>query len=141
MSERRRADRLEQIVERLLAGRRPRVRPNDVEDKEAILAAARLAAARESYPRMSSRFRRRLAAQLLDRPRTGLTRRSALVAGVAFRGCSREAGPRRARAPPPSTRDQDAGTTLARSPISPKARPSEPKPVPSRLTSSAAGIR
>ena len=84
MSERRRADRLDAIVQRLLKGKRAAVRPQDADDRDALLAAARLAAARESYPRMSSRFRRRLAAQLSKPSSERLTRRSALVAGVAL---------------------------------------------------------
>jgi nitrite reductase/ring-hydroxylating ferredoxin subunit len=76
-------DRIEQIVDDLLHGRRLRLKAGDAEEKEAIIAAARLAAARSGPQRMSPVFRRRLA-QILDaaprEPR--LTRRAALVAGL-----------------------------------------------------------
>jgi nitrite reductase/ring-hydroxylating ferredoxin subunit len=76
-------NRIEQIVDDLLHGRRLRLRAGDAEEKEAIIAAARLAAARQGPQRMSPVFRRRLA-QILDsvprEPR--LTRRAALVAGL-----------------------------------------------------------
>jgi len=76
-------NRIEQIVDDLLHGRRLRLRAGDAEEKEAIIAAARLAAARSGPQRMSPVFRRRLA-QILDaaprEPR--LTRRAALVAGL-----------------------------------------------------------
>jgi nitrite reductase/ring-hydroxylating ferredoxin subunit len=75
--------RIEQIVDDLLHGRRLRLRAGDAEEKEAIITAARLAAARSGPQRMSPAFRRRLA-QILDsvprEPR--LTRRAALVAGL-----------------------------------------------------------
>ncbi|HEX6548516.1 MAG TPA: Rieske 2Fe-2S domain-containing protein [Candidatus Dormibacteraeota bacterium] len=81
--------RLEQIVRELLAGRRLRLRPKDASEREAIMAAARLAAAREPYARMSPAFRRRLAARLAaesarpDGAASGsITRRRALWAGV-----------------------------------------------------------
>ena len=74
---------MEQIVDDLLHGRRLRLKAGDAEEKEAIIAAARLAAARSGPQRMSPVFRRRLA-QILDaapsEPR--LTRRAALVAGL-----------------------------------------------------------
>jgi nitrite reductase/ring-hydroxylating ferredoxin subunit len=76
-------NRIEQIVDDLLHGRRLRLKAGDAEEKEAIIAAARLAAARSGPQRMSPVFRRRLA-QILDaaprEPR--LTRRAALVAGL-----------------------------------------------------------
>jgi nitrite reductase/ring-hydroxylating ferredoxin subunit len=75
--------RIERIVDDLLHGRRLRLRAGDAGEKEAIIAAARLAAARSGPQRMSPTFRRRLA-QILDsapsEPR--LTRRAALVAGL-----------------------------------------------------------
>jgi len=75
--------RLERLVGRLLRGRRLKVGSADAADRGAILAAARLAAARERYPRLSPAFRRRLSASLRGRPDGGLTRRTALVAGAA----------------------------------------------------------
>lgn len=76
-------NRIEQIVDDLLHGRRLRLKAGDAEEKEAIIAAARLAAARQGPQRMSPVFRRRLS-QIIDsvprEPR--LTRRAALVAGL-----------------------------------------------------------
>ena len=75
--------RIERIVDDLLRGRRLRLRAGDAEEKEAIIAAARLAAARSGPQRMSPAFRRRLAQILDSSPREPrLTRRSALVAGL-----------------------------------------------------------
>jgi cytochrome b6-f complex iron-sulfur subunit len=77
-------ERLERIVRDLLAGRRLPLRGEDASERDAIMAAARLAAAREPYPRMAPAFRHRLAARLErgDAGQAGLTRRRALVAGV-----------------------------------------------------------
>ncbi len=76
-------NRIERIVDDLLHGRRLRLRAGDAEEKEAIIAAARLAAARSGPQRMSPAFRRRLAQILDGSPREPrLTRRSALVAGL-----------------------------------------------------------
>jgi nitrite reductase/ring-hydroxylating ferredoxin subunit len=76
-------NRVERIVDDLLHGRRLRLRAGDAEEKEAITAAARFAAARQGPQRMSPAFRRRLAEILESTPReTWLTRRAALVAGL-----------------------------------------------------------
>lgn len=76
-------NRIERIVDDLLHGRRLRLRGGDAEEKEAIIAAARLAAARQGPQRMSPAFRRRLAEILDSVPREPrLTRRAALVAGL-----------------------------------------------------------
>jgi nitrite reductase/ring-hydroxylating ferredoxin subunit len=76
-------NRIERIVDDLLHGRRLRLRAVDAEEKEAIIAAARLAAARSGPQRMSPAFRRRLAQILDSAPREPrLTRRAALVAGL-----------------------------------------------------------
>ncbi len=76
-------NRIERIVDDLLHGRRLRLRAGDAEEKEAIIAAARLAAARSGPQRMSPAFRRRLAQILDSAPREArLTRRAALVAGL-----------------------------------------------------------
>jgi nitrite reductase/ring-hydroxylating ferredoxin subunit len=78
-------DRLEQIVSRLLRGKRLGLRAEDAEEREAIIAAARLAAARQGAQRMSPGFRRRLAGALAFAPQdVWLTRRSALVAGLGL---------------------------------------------------------
>src|SRR5260370_32256087 len=75
-------NRIERIVDDLLHGRRLRLRAGDAEEKQAIIAAARLAAARSGPQRMSPAFRRRLARILDSSPREPrLTRRAALVAG------------------------------------------------------------
>jgi nitrite reductase/ring-hydroxylating ferredoxin subunit len=76
-------NRIERIVDDLLHGRRLRLGAGDAEEKEAIIAAARLAAARSGPQRMSPVFRRRLAQILDSAPREPrLTRRGALVAGL-----------------------------------------------------------
>ena len=76
-------NRVERIVDDLLHGRRLRLRAGDAEEKEAITAAARFAAARQGPQRMSPAFRRRLAHVLESTPQeTWLTRRAALVAGL-----------------------------------------------------------
>jgi len=76
-------NRIERIVDDLLHGRRLRLRAGDAEEKQAIIAAARLAAARSGPQRMSPAFRRRLAQILDSTPREPrLTRRAALVAGL-----------------------------------------------------------
>jgi nitrite reductase/ring-hydroxylating ferredoxin subunit len=76
-------NRIERIVDDLLHGRRLRLRAGDAEEKEAITAAARFAAARQGPQRMSPAFRRRLADLLESTPKEGwLTRRAALVAGL-----------------------------------------------------------
>jgi len=83
-NEQERSGRVERITRDLLAGRRPKIGPADAPDRDAIMAAAALAGAREPYPRMSSAFRRRLAATLDPAREPGLlSRRSALVAGLA----------------------------------------------------------
>jgi len=83
-NEQKRSRRVEQITRDLLAGKRPRIGPADAADRDAIMTVAALAGAREPYPRMSSAFRRRLAATLAPPREPGLlSRRSALVAGLA----------------------------------------------------------
>jgi nitrite reductase/ring-hydroxylating ferredoxin subunit len=78
-------NRVEQIVSDLLRGRRLRLRGGDAEEKEAITAAARLAAARQGPQRMDPAFRRRLARALESAPNNAwLTRRAALVAGLGL---------------------------------------------------------
>jgi nitrite reductase/ring-hydroxylating ferredoxin subunit len=77
-----RENRVERIVSALLRGGRLKLRGGDAEEKEAIIAAARLAAARQGPQRMNPAFRQRLARELEAAPRDGwLTRRAALVAG------------------------------------------------------------
>lgn len=77
------ADRLERIVRHLLRGRRLRLGPADSAEQATIMAAARLAAAREGYPRLRPAFRRRLAAQLAEPVHSRwISRRAALVAGL-----------------------------------------------------------
>ena len=78
--------RIDRLVEGLLRGKRLQARVGDAAERDAIIVAAELAAAREGYPRMSPAFRRKLT----DTIRSGdgaalLTRRTALgaVAGLA----------------------------------------------------------
>jgi Rieske Fe-S protein len=76
-------DRVDRIVNDLLRGRRLRLRGGDAEEKEAITAAAQLAAAHQGPQRMSSAFRNRLVKALESAPsESWLTRRAALVAGL-----------------------------------------------------------
>jgi nitrite reductase/ring-hydroxylating ferredoxin subunit len=78
-----RENRIERVVDDLLHGRRLKLRGGDAEEKEAIIMAARLAAAHQGPQRMSPAFRQRLARQLDSGPQEGwLTRRAALVAGL-----------------------------------------------------------
>jgi nitrite reductase/ring-hydroxylating ferredoxin subunit len=75
-------DRIERIVKALLRGNRLKLRGGDAEEKEAIIMAARLAAARQGPQRMHPSFRQRIARELETAPTQGwLTRRAALVAG------------------------------------------------------------
>jgi nitrite reductase/ring-hydroxylating ferredoxin subunit len=76
-------DRVDRIVKDLLRGRRLRLRGGDAEEKEAITAAARLAAATHGPQRMNPEFRNRLASALESAPKEPwLSRRAALVAGL-----------------------------------------------------------
>ncbi len=76
-------NRIERIVSDLMRGRRLRLRGGDADEKEAIIMAARLAAARQGPQRMSPAFRQQLARRIESVPRDGwITRRSALVAGL-----------------------------------------------------------
>ncbi|MGH7764468.1 MAG: ubiquinol-cytochrome c reductase iron-sulfur subunit [Candidatus Dormibacteraceae bacterium] len=78
-------DRVDKIVSDLLHGRRLNLRGGDAEEKAAITAAARLAAARQGPQRMSPAFRKRLSQVLAETPREGwITRRAALVAGLGL---------------------------------------------------------
>ncbi|TMD18561.1 MAG: Rieske 2Fe-2S domain-containing protein [Chloroflexi bacterium] len=77
-------NRVDRIVSGLLHGRRLRLRGGDAEEKEAVVMAARLAAARQGPQRMSPAFRKRLVKQLeaATPPASWMTRRAALVAGL-----------------------------------------------------------
>jgi nitrite reductase/ring-hydroxylating ferredoxin subunit len=78
-------NRVDQIVSDLLRGRRLRLRGGDAEEKAAITAAARLAAARQGPQRMNPAFRKRLEGAVEAAPREPwLTRRAALVAGFGL---------------------------------------------------------
>jgi nitrite reductase/ring-hydroxylating ferredoxin subunit len=76
-------NRIERIVSALMRGRRLKLRAGDAEEKEAIIMAARLAAARQGPQRMSPAFRQQLARALASTPQQALvSRRTALVAGL-----------------------------------------------------------
>jgi cytochrome b6-f complex iron-sulfur subunit len=78
--------RIDRLVDRLLRGRRLKASVADAAERDAIMAAAELAAAREGYPRMSPAFRRKLTETIRSGEAAGLlTRRTALgaVAGLA----------------------------------------------------------
>jgi cytochrome b6-f complex iron-sulfur subunit len=77
--------RVDKIVSDLLRDRRLNLGAGDAEEKSAIAAAARLAAARQSPRRMSPAFRKRLGRLLEEAPGEGwITRRAALVAGLGL---------------------------------------------------------
>src|SRR5438105_3331598 len=81
--EARAAERLDRMVEEVLAGGRLRITPSDASEYEAVLATAGLAGAREPYPRMSLVFKRRLEGLMQGRPEAPtMSRRAALVAGL-----------------------------------------------------------
>lgn len=76
-------NRVDRIVSDLLHGRRLRLRGGDAEEKEAIIAAARLTAAGQGPQHMHPAFRKRLVAALENAPKGAwITRRGALVAGL-----------------------------------------------------------
>ena len=78
------AERVERVARDLMAGKRLKIGPADASDRDAIMAAAALAGAREPFPRMSPAFRRRLQAALERGREPGvLSRRTALIAGLA----------------------------------------------------------
>ena len=81
--EERAAERLDSLVNDLLAGHQLRATHSDAAERDAIRMAARLAGARDGYPRMSSAFRRRMG-RLLEKgePAPWMSRRAALVGGV-----------------------------------------------------------
>jgi nitrite reductase/ring-hydroxylating ferredoxin subunit len=83
--EEKRAERIDRVINDLLRGRRLGISPADAGEKEAIMAAATLVAAKESYPHMSPRFRRRLSRRLAQEEAISwVTRRAALVGGVGL---------------------------------------------------------
>jgi len=72
-------------VSDLLRGKRLSLRGGDADEKAALIAAARLAAARHGPQRMSADFRKRLARALNQTSdQRWITRRSALVAGFSL---------------------------------------------------------
>ena len=78
------SERIDRLVSDLLRGKRLKVGPGDAAEKKAILAAVRLAAAREGYPRMSPALRRRLAAEFARERAPGwISRRTALLGGFS----------------------------------------------------------
>ena len=78
-------NRVEKIISDLMRGRRLKLRGGDADEKEAIIAAARLAGARQGPQRMHPAFRKRLGRQLDDTTRDSwVTRRTALVAGLGL---------------------------------------------------------
>jgi Rieske Fe-S protein len=84
--EERAAARVDAIVSRLLRDRSARITPGDAGDRGPLLAAGLLAGARLTRPRMSPEFRRRLAGRIAGAQPRRLSRRAALVAGVAAAG-------------------------------------------------------
>ena len=134
-------NRVERIVSDLLRGRRLRLRAGDAEEKEAITAAARFAAASQGPQRMSPAFRRRLADILESTPReTWLTRRAAMIAGLGVAAGADEVGVDGAAGPRCFLRT-DSGPMSAPSRISGMARESWSRPVRSARSFFAAGSR
>lgn len=84
--EERAAARVDAIVSRLLRDRAARITPSDAGDRGPLLAAGLLAGARLTRPRMSPGFRRRLAGRIGGAQPRRVSRRAALVAGVAAAG-------------------------------------------------------
>ena len=81
------SDRIERLVSDLLKGKRLKVGPGDASERKAILAAVRLAAARERYPRMSPALRRRLASRFgRERSPRWISRRTAILGGLSAAG-------------------------------------------------------
>ena len=78
-----REDRIDRVVEDLLRGRRLKLGAEDAPDREAIMAAATLAASREGHPRMSTALRRSLTAMVSGSPQPSLIDRRAALAAVA----------------------------------------------------------
>ena len=74
---------MEKLIARLQRGRRLQVDQSDVEDKDAIMTAAQLAAAREPHATMRPEFKQHLAEMLQPRRAQGFTRRVALTGGLA----------------------------------------------------------
>jgi nitrite reductase/ring-hydroxylating ferredoxin subunit len=108
--------RIDRLVEGLLRGRRWKARVADAAEREAIMTAAELAAAREGYPRMSSAFRRKLADTLRAGEAPGLlTRRTALgaVAGLAAGAVGAAALSRLPSGVPAPTRPRVASGVMA----------------------------
>jgi nitrite reductase/ring-hydroxylating ferredoxin subunit len=78
-------DRVDRVVSDLLRGKRLALRGGDADEKEALIAAARLTAARHAPHRMSPMFRQRLARSLAHTSEPSwMTRRAALVAGLGL---------------------------------------------------------
>lgn len=98
-------NRVERVVNDLLRGRRLRLRGGDADEKEAITAAARLAALSQGPQRMNPAFRRRLDEKLEAGPKEAwLTRRAALLAGLGVAaGALAGTGIGRALEPAPQT--------------------------------------
>jgi len=79
------AERVDRMVADLLAGSHLKATPSDVEEREAIRVAARLAGIRDGYPRMSPAFRRRVGRVLASgESPPWIDRRTALVAAIGL---------------------------------------------------------
>lgn len=107
-------NRIEKIVSDLLHGRRLKLRAGDAEEKEAIIIAARLAAARQGVQRMHPAFRNRLEQALRSAPQESwLTRRAALVAGFGLAAGAVAGGViGRAMEAAPTSRQSAGGTAI-----------------------------
>jgi cytochrome b6-f complex iron-sulfur subunit len=83
--EERAADRVDRLVRDLQRGRPWKAGPADAPEHDAILTAAQLAGAKESYPRMAPAFKKRLEHLLrTEQPKPAVSRRTALFGGLGL---------------------------------------------------------
>jgi cytochrome b6-f complex iron-sulfur subunit len=135
------AERVDQLVENVLGGRRVKATPSDAAERDAILAAAGLAGSREGYPRMSPAFKRRLEGLLqgLPEPRM-MTRRAALVAGLGV-AAGGIAGAMVERVARPAALPHTAAKPVPDSPLVPEDIPAMINPLPETQKWWDTGIR
>jgi nitrite reductase/ring-hydroxylating ferredoxin subunit len=128
-SDERRAGRLDRLVKRLLKGRRMDVTPSDAEERDAIMAAARLAASREARPHMSPGLRRRMAAMVGAEPPPAPPRSSWVSRRTALTGAVGLAAGLVAAVGGPRAWSELQGATSSTTPSSPTPITPTPRPV------------
>jgi cytochrome b6-f complex iron-sulfur subunit len=126
--EERAADRVDRLVGDLERGRPWKAGPSDAPEHDAILTAAQLAGAKESYPRMSPAFKKRLEHLLrTEQPKpAAVSRRTALFGGLGL-AAGAVGGAVAAHAWGPLS-----GTPAARP--APQPTVTEEEPIPSAIT-------